>query len=147
MIARRVLIDNEGIAARYKQRFAYCEACAILNATYPVNENLELHHIFGGADRTDETWNFITLCHEHHARATTHNIRFGSDSWKYNLNYLAIKLVKRELPPHALSAMDLRLGKYANADDLWNAIVSRSNAIAQSDGYRRGLVLGWFSWA
>ncbi len=129
-------VNDSGLIKRYRKDFPHCEACLYLDGSYPVYE-IETHHIHGGNDRTDEIWNIINVCHEHHERATTHNLKHGPGSKEWNEKYLAIKTIKKEIVLSKMYEMKV------NAD----AVYDHVDIILRSAAFKMGCRLGWIDLA
>lgn len=126
-------IVNPSLGISYRKEYDYCEACAKLEGKFPVRSRLELHHIYGGDYRTDEQWNYIVLCHEHHERATTHNLEYGAGSLEWNIKYLGIKYLKLEITDEKLK----ELKKYEET-------VKQARIIAETLPYWFGIRCGYY---
>lgn len=133
MLKKRPKTKNQKLVSNYRLNNQYCEPCAILCGEYPVRM-IEIHHLAGGNDRTDELWNLISVCKKHHEMATTHNLKYGSDAHEYNSLYAAIKYLKGEMTVHQMR--EIRLNP--------EIVVAFANVIEKSEPYMMGSRLGWF---
>ncbi len=137
MTMKREIISSPKTLRDYRKANDFCEACARLEKSYPVRDGLELHHIMGGTERTDEIWNLIRVCHLHHELATTHNLEYGSSSHSQNSMYFAIKILKGEFDSRR--ALDLGMSTYE-----YGAIIGCAQVLATKQSYLTGLRLGWY---
>lgn len=135
MLLKKVKVKSKSTVKNYKENYNYCEACCKLDGIYPVNTNLELHHINHSAGRTDEIWNIITLCNKHHRMATWHS-DIGQDSYEWNSIYIAIKYIKKEINDNII---EIFFNKYK--DDIQFYV----NQIINSSKYKTGKLLGWYN--
>lgn len=94
---KQIKVKNTKLIGLYKYQFPYCEACFILGKVQNTQFGMELHHIHGGNERSDETRNIIHLCHEHHLYGTTHDLMHGSMASTWNNKYIAIKCQKGDV--------------------------------------------------
>lgn len=132
MLSKTPITRNLQQQKKYRENNDYCEACAKLHGIYPVRSNLELHHILGGNNRTDQIWNFIILCDKHHRKATYHNFE-GINAKRWNQLFVSIKKLKGEYNDRLLLIFDEEEISYL------------CNEISKSDNYLNGLRFGWFN--
>lgn len=120
------------LQTKYRKEYDYCEVCAKFHVVYPVRDGLELHHLLGGDDRTDEWWNFVRLCQAHHRRVTPHHSE-GKNHRELTINLFALKFLKGEYDKKVL----LSLG-------IWDKIAHEVSVLRESEGYKLGLKFGWY---
>ena len=125
---------SQATVSKYRSEFDYCEACAKLEGSYPVRTTLEVHHIIGGIDRTDEVWNIITICREHHIRATYHNLQYGVGAKGWNKRFVALKILKGEMTEDGFNIFGFHIPEIDKLVD----------EMKDSKFYRYGKQLGWY---
>lgn len=117
----------------YRQKFPYCEACARLERSYPV-ERIEIHHIEGRI--SNDHWNLIAVCREHHRRGTHHDQEYGTGSVEWNHRFLAIKALKKELTDEAIEILGTKR---------MEKILEKVEELILSKPYKDGLAWGWYN--
>jgi hypothetical protein len=101
----------------YRKRHRWCEACARLEGAWPV-EPVEIHHIQGRISNDD--WNLIAICREHHRRGTHHDLEHGTSSREWNGKFLAIKAVKGEITEDRLNQIHMLDVTRSALQDMFN---------------------------
>lgn len=91
---KEVKIHDEFLKKSYKKDNPYCEVCWLGGLIR--DSGIETHHIIPGHGRTDELWNIIRICREHHMECTYHVAGYDK-AYQGNLVCLAIKWLKNEI--------------------------------------------------